>query len=105
MAESLNAQLKNERTHFTHTFFALNVGMVCLSLSERLKLKHLGQKLQEKTSSLFFQPGTSPPSVYTDVIHVIKLDQAFPPPFLQTASDQKLDSGKAWERAYHCTIC
>ena len=24
-----------------------------------------------------------------------------PPPFLHTASDQKLDDGKAWERGYH----
>ena len=32
----------------------------------------------------------------TDVIHMIKSTRASPP-FLHTASDQKLDDGKAWE--------
>ena len=29
-----------------------------------------------------------------------KMDQAFPPQFMHTASDQKLDGGKAWEWGY-----
>ena len=79
--------------------------MVCLSLSERLKLKHLGQKLQEKTSSLFFQPETSPHSVYLGRHwhhSRDKIDQAFPLRFFNYIFpfDQKLDSGNAWEQGY-----
>ena len=29
-----------------------------------------------------------------------KMQPGLPPPFLHTASDQKLDGGKAWERGY-----
>ena len=37
------------------------------------------------------------------IIHIIN-GPGLPPPFLHTASDQKLDDGKAWEVAivYHC---
>ena len=47
---------------------------VRFSLRERFKLQHLGQKLQDQASSLFFRRGPLPSSVYlgdTDVIHVI----------------------------------
>ena len=53
-------------------------------LCERSKLQCLGQKLQDQASSLFFRRGTPPPL------------------FLHTASDQKLDGRKAWERGYLC---
>ena len=39
-------------------------GAVSFSLSERLKLQCLGQKLQEKASSSFLWQGTPPPSIY-----------------------------------------
>ena len=45
---------------------------------------------------------TPPPSVYLgrrDVIHMINIP-GLPPPFLHTASDQKLDGGKAWKQGY-----
>ena len=80
-------------------FFEL--GAVHFSLSKCLKLQCLGQKPQEKASSSFFQLETPSPSVYLGRhwrhLHH-KLDQAFPLHFLYTASDQKLDGGKAWER-------
>ena len=61
-----------KRTHFAHAFFTLNQEWVPCSLCECSKLQHLGQKLQDKASSSFFQWGTFPPSVDTDVIHMIK---------------------------------
>ena len=50
---------------------------------------------------------TSPPSVYLgrqNVIHMKKWTRP-PPPFLHIASDQKLDSGKAWEWDYRGGTC
>ena len=48
-----------KRTHFMHTFFILNQERHIFA--QRLKLQHLGQKLQEKASSSFFQSRIAPP--------------------------------------------
>ena len=42
--------------------------------------------------------GTPPPLPRQNIIHVIKWTRPSPPPFLHTASNQKLDGGKACER-------
>ena len=50
----------------------------------------------------YFRPGTPPPSVYLgrhQLIHMIKWTRPSPS-VLPTATDQKLDDGKAWERGY-----
>ena len=67
-----------ERTHFAHTFI-LNRKVVRFSLHERSKLQCLGQKLQDRTSSLFFQ-WRAPPSLCLPkyVIHVIKWTRPSP---------------------------
>ena len=68
-----------ERTHFAHVFFVLNYEQYAFSLRKRSKLQRLRQKLQDQASN--------------------------PHPFLHTASDQKLDGGKAWERDYSISTC
>ena len=79
-------------------FWTRSSTLFALWMFKTTVLQCLVQTLKEKTSSLFFQLGTSPHPVYqgTDVIK-----WTMPSPlFLHTASDQKLDSGKAWEWGY-----
>ena len=60
----------------------------------------LFQNEEHMCEMLSFSRGHLLPSVYLgrqNVIHMIKWTRP-PPPFLHAAGDQKLDSGKAWER-------
>ena len=63
-----------------HMHSSFEPGAVHFSLRECSKLQCLGQKPQEKPPSSFFWSETLPPSVYTDVIHMIKW-AGLPPPF------------------------
>ena len=59
-------------------------------------------KRKTREQNAYFRPGTPPPSVYLgrhQLIHMIKWTRPSPS-VLPTASDQKLDDGKAWERGY-----
>ena len=53
-------------------------GTVHFLLLKCSQLQCLKQKLQEKASSLLFQLGTPPPSVDTDIIHMIKWTRPSP---------------------------
>ena len=71
---------------------------------ERYSLKFLDKILQERhqdSSSGTAPPPSCLPSRLPDVTHVT-LSPGLPPPFLHTASDQKLEAGTAWERG--CTV-
>ena len=72
-----------ERMPLAHMFFILNqAGAVRLLLCRCSRFQHLGQKLQDKASSSFFQWGTSPSLSTYNGRHWRhwrdKLDQAFP---------------------------
>ena len=63
------------------------------------KLTVFGSKRKMHVQNGFFQSGTLPSSVYTDVIHLIKWTRpsSF---FLHTANNQKLVSGEDREQGY-----
>ena len=80
-----------------------------------LKLQCLGQKLQEKASSLFFQLGTPSPSVYLDRHWRHSRDRIGPglPPvrfcklhmYKWSKTGQWEGLGTRLSKAYHHTIC
>ena len=103
------------RECISHTHSLLELGVVRLSLSKHLKLQCLGQKLQEKASSLFFQLGTPSPSVYLGRHWRHSRDKIGPglPPirfcklhmYKWSKTGQWEGLGTRLSKAYHHTIC
>ena len=89
-------------TLFTHMFLILSKKWN--TLVANVKLQCLEQKLQAYSFDNLLVEDLSPPSVHTDVIHVIMSSplRFFLLPFLHTASDQKLDGGKPGRQI--CTL-
>ena len=54
-------RVPNQKNTFHTRILCFEPEAVCFSLCKHLKLKRLGQRLQNKASSLFFQSGTPPP--------------------------------------------
>ena len=81
--------------HFARAFFVLNQELYTFHFANVRNSSAWGRNYKISRS---FDGGPLPPSVYvdSDVIHVIMVP-GLPLPFLHTASDQKLDGGKAWE--------
>ena len=66
---------------------------------QTLQPQVFGQDITRRTSRFFI--GHRPPHVYLTSCMGFFLP-GLPPPFLHTASDQKLEAGTAWERSYEC---
>ena len=69
------------------------------NVCEAKKISLLVQNEERMHKMCSFDQRPLPPSVDTDVIHMMKWTRPSSL-FFHTASDQKLDSGKAWERGY-----
>ena len=89
----------HQKYAFCARIFCFEPEVLRFSLHECSKLQRLGQKRQNKVSSSFFRCGTLPRKTLISFTWQKNIP-GLPPPFLHTTSDQKLDSGKTWERSY-----
>ena len=93
-------EVTNQKNAFRAWVFCFEPGAVSFSLCERLKLQHLGQKLQNKASSLFFDQGPLLPTVYLgrqNVIHMIKM--GLPLHFCILQAIKNWTVGRPWNKA------
>ena len=75
-------------------FFVFNQERYAFHFANVRNSSAWGRNYKIRPLARSFDGGPLPSSVDTDVIHVIN-DTRPSPPFLHTASNQKLDSGKA----------
>ena len=81
--------------------------MSCIdAVFQTLQSQVLGQNVyyMKKLKILHWAPPPSRLSSWLPEVMHVTFSQAFPPLFLQTASDQKLEVGTAWERGYHTPV-